>query len=80
MGFNNQGAAAAARLRARRGQPLMVGVNIGKTKTVPESAAASDYAASARLIGDVADYLVINVRSPNPPGCATCKPWFSCAH
>ena len=69
MGFNNHGAAAAAaRLRARSTRNLMVGANIGKTKTVPESEAAEDYAASARLLADVADYIVINVSSPNTPG------------
>jgi dihydroorotate dehydrogenase len=69
MGFNNHGAAAAAtRLHSRRTRSLMLGANIGKTKAVPESEAASDYAASARLLGDVADYLVINVSSPNTPG------------
>ena len=69
MGFNNHGAAAAAaRLRARHTRNLVVGANIGKTKAVPESEAAGDYAASAGLLGDVADYLVINVSSPNTPG------------
>jgi dihydroorotate dehydrogenase len=73
MGFNNHGAAAAAvRLRSRRGRGrgrgLTVGANIGKTKAVPESEAAGDYAASARLLADIADYLVINVSSPNTPG------------
>jgi len=69
MGFNNHGAAAAAaRLRSRRTRNLVVGANIGKTKAVPESQAVNDYAASARLLGDVADYLVINVSSPNTPG------------
>ena len=44
MGFNNHGAAAAAeRLRSRRGRSLTVGANIGKTKAVPESEAAGDY-------------------------------------
>jgi dihydroorotate dehydrogenase len=69
MGFNNHGAAAAAeRLRSRRPQSLTVGANIGKTKAVPENEAAGDYAASARLLAGVADYLVINVSSPNTPG------------
>ncbi len=69
MGFNNQGAAAAAaRLRSRRSRSLTVGANIGKTKAVPESQAAGDYVASARLLADLADYLVINVSSPNTPG------------
>jgi dihydroorotate dehydrogenase len=71
MGFNNHGAAAmAARLRKRRGgrQSLLVGANIGKTRVVPESEAAADYAASARLLAPVADYLVLNVSSPNTAG------------
>src|SRR3984885_12090842 len=69
MGFNNDGAAAAAaRLRRRpRGGPL-VGVNIGKTRAVPEQEAAADYAASARAGAGVADYGVGNVSSPNTPG------------
>ena len=59
---------AAARLRRRpRGGPV-VGVNIGKTRAVPESEAAADYAASARAVADVADYVVVNVSSPNTPG------------
>jgi dihydroorotate dehydrogenase len=69
MGFNNDGAAvAAARLRRRpRGGPV-VGVNIGKTRAVPDQEAAADYAASARAVADVADYVVVNVSSPNTPG------------
>lgn len=77
MGFNNHGAAAAAgRLMARparvagarRSARVLVGANIGKTKCVPESEAAADYAESARLLAPAADYLVINVSSPNTPG------------
>jgi dihydroorotate dehydrogenase len=69
MGFNNHGAAAAAaRLRARRAGGVAVGVNIGKTRAVPESAAAADYAASASLLAGAAGYLVVNVSSPNTPG------------
>ena len=77
MGFNNSGAAAlAARLRAARGRRRgpqrgprpVIGVNIGKTKAVPEDAAIADYVTSARLVADVADYVVVNVSSPNTPG------------
>jgi dihydroorotate dehydrogenase len=72
MGFNNEGAAAAAaRLRRRARGPgagPVVGVNIGKTRAVPEAEAAADYAASARAVADVADYVVVNVSSPNTPG------------
>src|SRR5690242_11994328 len=68
MGFNNAGAAAAAaRLARARGGPV-VGVNIGKTKAVPDAEAAADYAASARAVAAVADYVVVNVSSPNTPG------------
>jgi dihydroorotate dehydrogenase len=76
MGFNNEGAAAAAaalrRSRARGslagGGGPVVGVNIGKTKAVPDAEAAADYAASARAVAAVADYVVVNVSSPNTPG------------
>jgi dihydroorotate dehydrogenase len=73
MGFNNAGAAAAAatlhRSRARRSRRgPVVGVNIGKTKAVPDAEAAADYAASARAVAAVADYVVVNVSSPNTPG------------
>jgi dihydroorotate dehydrogenase len=72
MGFNNHGAAAlAARLRAIRARPgdtPIIGVNIGKTKAAGEDEAVADYAASARLVADVADYIVVNVSSPNTPG------------
>ena len=73
MGFNNSGAAAlAARLRSLRGRRgggrPVIGVNIGKTKAVPEDEAIADYVTSARLVADVADYIVVNVSSPNTPG------------
>ncbi|RJL31981.1 quinone-dependent dihydroorotate dehydrogenase [Bailinhaonella thermotolerans] len=68
MGFNNHGAAAAARRLARRRGDVIVGVNIGKSKVVPEADAATDYALSARRLAGVADYMVVNVSSPNTPG------------
>ncbi|MGW5362078.1 quinone-dependent dihydroorotate dehydrogenase [Actinopolymorpha pittospori] len=80
MGFNNQGAAAVAARLGRRtsrgvsrgvsrtGGATYAGVNIGKTKVVPESGAVADYVASAHLLAGVADYLVVNVSSPNTPG------------
>ncbi|MBF6206708.1 MULTISPECIES: quinone-dependent dihydroorotate dehydrogenase [Nocardia] len=68
MGFNNHGAAAAAeRLRRRRGG-VPIGANIGKTKIVEPDAAAADYAAGAALLGPLADFIVVNVSSPNTPG------------
>ena len=74
MGCNNAGAVAvAARLRARRcargrDRSVVVGVNIGRTTLVPEHQTLTDYAASARVLTTVADYLVVNVSSPNTPG------------
>jgi dihydroorotate dehydrogenase len=75
MGFNNDGAEVVARrLAARRlertgrrpGVPL--GINIGKTKVVPEEDAVQDYEKSTTLLTPYADYLVVNVSSPNTPG------------
>ena len=69
MGSNNHGAAAVAvRLRAQRSRQVVVGVNIGKTRITPEAETIADYVASATLLADVADYMVINVSSPNTPG------------
>ncbi len=73
MGFNNSGAAAVAgRLRALRSTPAgraaVVGVNIGKNKVTPAEGAAADYATCARVLAPWADYLVVNVSSPNTPG------------
>jgi dihydroorotate dehydrogenase len=75
MGFNNDGAEIVARrLAARLGakhRDVVVGVNIGKTKVVPEhdeAAVRTDYEKSTRLLAPYADYLVVNVSSPNTPG------------
>ena len=74
MGFNNDGAQAVAQRLARRGRrpggPVL-GVNIGKSKVVPDddqAAVEADYETSARLLAPHADYLVVNVSSPNTPG------------
>lgn len=67
MGFNNDGAVAVApRLRRRRGP--IVGANIGKSRSVDVGDALGDYLASTRLLAPVADYLAVNVSSPNTPG------------
>ena len=68
MGFNNQGAAAAAGRLGSRARRTVVGANIGKSKIVPEEQAAEDYIESARVLAPVADYMVVNVSSPNTPG------------
>ncbi len=77
MGFNNDGAAAVAPRLARTRATLerrfgevrpALGVNIGKSKVVPLEDAAEDYRASTRLLAPHADYLAVNVSSPNTPG------------
>jgi dihydroorotate dehydrogenase len=67
MGFNNCGSLAASE-RLRRARTDLVGVNIGKTKAVADDAAIADYLESAERLGPLADYLVVNVSSPNTPG------------
>src|SRR5690606_10186209 len=47
---------------------FVVGVNIGRGRGTPPERAADDYAAATRLVAPVADYLVVNVSSPNTPG------------
>ncbi len=71
MGFNNGGAAAAAERIAREtrhGRRPIIGANIGKSRVVALDDAVADYRESARLLAPVADYLAVNVSSPNTPG------------
>lgn len=68
MGFNNTGAGQLALRLARHHPDVPIGVNIGKSKITAPEHAAEDYAASARLLGPLAAYLVVNVSSPNTPG------------
>ena len=71
MGFNNRGAAHAAenvRREAARSPRPIIGANIGKSRVVAVEDAVADYRASARLLAPVADYLAVNVSSPNTPG------------
>lgn len=66
-GFNNEGAARIAeRLRANRPSCLL-GVNIGKSKIVPNEGAVEDYLRSFELVHAAADYIAVNVSSPNTP-------------
>ena len=71
MGFNNGGAAAAVprlmKLRALKHRPV-IGVNIGKSRVTEVENAIDDYLISTRLLSPLADYLVVNVSSPNTPG------------
>ncbi len=77
MGFNNDGAAAlAATLAAagvRRGSAagIPLGISLGKTKVVPVEEAVGDYLASLDAVAPHADYVAINVSSPNTPGLRT---------
>lgn len=72
MGFNNEGAAAVAARLARQPGPghrrIPLGVNLGKSKLTPINEATADYLASFALLADHADYVVLNVSSPNTPG------------
>ena len=67
MGFNNQGLEAAlARLKARRGRPGVVGLNLGANKDSADRAA--DYATGIAAAGPHASYITVNISSPNTPG------------
>ncbi|PZR76806.1 MAG: dihydroorotate dehydrogenase (quinone) [Chthoniobacterales bacterium] len=73
LGFNNDGAdVVAGRLRNLREHGrwprIPVGINIGKSKITPLEEAADDYRYSFRLLREFADYVVLNVSSPNTPG------------
>ena len=73
MGFNNQGAEAVAnrlaKTRLHYGSKLpVIGVNIGKSRVVEVENAVDDYRQSAKLLAPHADYLAVNVSSPNTPG------------
>lgn len=68
MGFPNPGADLAAKRVGRRDPSIIVGLNVGKSKSATPEEAADDYRASVRVLAPVADYIVINVSSPNTPG------------
>ena len=78
MGFNNAGAAALADrlatagvLRGNQAMGIPLGISIGKSKITPLAEVAEDYLTSLRLLIPYADYLAINVSSPNTPGLRT---------
>jgi dihydroorotate dehydrogenase len=66
-GFNNEGAAAFAKRVAQQRVDCVLGVSIGKSKITPLEDATNDYLASFELVYNVADYIAINVSSPNTP-------------
>ncbi len=73
MGFNNHGAEALAKAldtQARRGlrPPIPIAVSVGKNKSTPVEQTADDYAAAAAVVAPHADFLTVNVSSPNTPG------------
>ena len=72
MGFNNSGAAAIAQrvaaARPRLPDGFVIGVNIGRNRETPHERAEEDYLAAHRAVAAVADYVAVNVSSPNTPG------------
>ena len=72
MGFNNDGAKVVAgrlqELRSSNQKLPIIGVNIGKSRVVEVEDAVADYQRSAELLAPWADYLAVNVSSPNTPG------------
>ncbi len=69
MGFPNRGAEfVARRLQGKHPAGLIVGINIGKNLTTPLEGAGEDYLSLVRTFAPLADYLAINVSSPNTPG------------
>ncbi len=76
MGFNNAGSAAVAAALSQRYDPVggarrppcVLGINLGKSKVVDNAEALADYEVSVAALAGLADYLVINVSSPNTPG------------
>jgi dihydroorotate dehydrogenase len=69
LGFPGKGAAYVAdRVRNRQGVDVIVGVNIGKQKTTALEDAADDYEELVEVFAPLADYLAVNVSSPNTPG------------
>lgn len=68
MGFNNEGAMAAAQRLSGRKPSLVIGGNIGKNKLTPNENAADDYIKCVQILHRFVDYFVVNVSSPNTPG------------
>lgn len=68
MGFNNAGAQVLADRLARSSYRGVVGVNIGKNRETPPERAAEDYSAALDAVYPVADYVTVNISSPNTPG------------
>jgi len=67
LGFNNEGAVAIAERLRKLSRRCTVGVNIGKNKDVPNEEATENYCRTFDLVHSVADYVAINISSPNTP-------------
>lgn len=69
LGFNNGGVhACVERIGKRRPDDMLVGLNIGRNKDTPAEQAVEDYRQCLEAVHPVADYITINVSSPNTPG------------
>ena len=68
LGFNNDGAEVVGRRLRGVDVPVPVGVNVGKSRTTPLPEAPEDYRYTYERVADGADYVVVNVSSPNTPG------------
>tara|TARA_Y100001968_G_C19453994_1_gene770894 strand:+ start:12490 stop:13662 length:1173 start_codon:yes stop_codon:yes gene_type:complete len=74
MGFNNQGAKEIEKILMNQNLPAsknrhsLIGINLGKSKITPNEIAEEDYFSSLKILAKIADYIVINVSSPNTPG------------
>jgi dihydroorotate dehydrogenase len=68
LGFNNEGAKAIAERLSSRTHGCVLGVNIGRNRDVPNEDAVGNYIETFRLVQPVADYVTVNVSSPNTPG------------
>lgn len=67
LGFNNEGAAAVANRLEKIERKCVVGVNIGKNKDVPNQEAVENYLQCFEIVFPVADYIAVNISSPNTP-------------
>ena len=68
MGFNNKGVDYLVERVKRRRFDGILGINIGKNKNTPEEHALQDYAIAMEKVYGYADYITINISSPNTPG------------
>ena len=68
MGFNNKGVAYLVEQVKKRRYDGILGINIGKNKLTPESQALNDYVIGMEAVYAHADYITVNISSPNTPG------------